>query len=208
MATHVCGGASLKCTMGSSPGKLLVTPQNKIMISGQYQANIADSVSMTNIQAFGLCQSLANPTVAAATAANLGVLHPMPCIPNPTGMWSIIDAKTKLAGQPALFDQAQLPCMWAGMITISDPGQQKQKTGAKPINVPIHKIDILRMYWIDNFGYENSYVAAGHIYNMYFETNAKANDIVTVSVEKDGEVKEYHCTVDENGLGLILNMDF
>ena len=73
--------AQLMCTMGMAPSVLAVLPKNKTMCGKQVAANIMDNIPMTNIMPFGMCISPANPTVAAATAAALGVLTPMPCIP-------------------------------------------------------------------------------------------------------------------------------
>ena len=46
-----------------------------------------DDIPMTNIMPFGMCQSLGESEVAAATTAALGVLTPMPCIPNTPAPW-------------------------------------------------------------------------------------------------------------------------
>ena len=51
-------------------------------------ANIMDHIPMSaDIMPFGMCISPSNPTVASATAAAMGVLTPMPCIPNTPAPW-------------------------------------------------------------------------------------------------------------------------
>jgi hypothetical protein len=89
--------------------------------------NIMDHVPITNIPPFGMCQSLANPQVAAATAAALGVLTPMPCVPNTTAPWAPGSPTVLVANQPALNDTSQLMCTWAGVITVSSPGQTSEQ---------------------------------------------------------------------------------
>lgn len=87
MALAVCGGAMLQCSFGMAPSSLMVLPQNKVTnVMGL--ANIMDNKPMVNIMPFGMCSSMANPTVASATAAALGVLTPMPCIPVIPGPWA------------------------------------------------------------------------------------------------------------------------
>jgi uncharacterized protein DUF4280 len=86
-------------------------------------ANIMDHIPMTNIMPFGMCTSPANPTVAAATAAALGVLTPMPCIPATPAPW-VTGAPTVLLGNfPSLDNVSQLMCTWAGLITFVDAGE-------------------------------------------------------------------------------------
>ena len=123
MATYVCSGARMKCTMGSAPSMLTVLPTRTITLAGKPQANISDYQPMVNIAPFGMCKSLANPTVAAATAANLGRLQPMPCIPNTVVPWMPGKPDVLLKGQPALLDNCKLQCMWAGTISLISNGQ-------------------------------------------------------------------------------------
>jgi hypothetical protein len=73
MAEQVVNGAMLKCSMGMAPSSLIVLPAHMVNCNYVPAANVNDYVPMTNIMPFGMCQSLANPTVAAATAAALGV---------------------------------------------------------------------------------------------------------------------------------------
>ena len=70
-----------------------------------------------------MCQLIANPTVAAATAAALGVLTPMPCIPATPAPW-VTGAPTALLGNfPTLDNVSELMCIWAGVITFVNAGE-------------------------------------------------------------------------------------
>jgi len=124
MPYYVCNGARLKCSMGDSQSELgVIHPVKPKYLHGECMANIMDHKSMINIKPFGQCKSLANPTVAAATAANFGRLQPMPCIPNTTSPWMTGKTNVLVKGQPALMNNDKLVCMWAGMIEITDEGQ-------------------------------------------------------------------------------------
>ena len=88
MPNQVCMGAQMMCTFGMAPSALVVLPVGKFTFTDQMpDANIMDHIPMINIMPFGMCMSPANPTVAAATAAALGVLTPMPCIPDTPAPW-------------------------------------------------------------------------------------------------------------------------
>ena len=77
MGLIVCSGAMLKCSFGTAPGSMTVLPANMVQTATPI-ANIMDNIPMMNIMPFAMCQSMSNPTVAAATAAAQGVLTPMP----------------------------------------------------------------------------------------------------------------------------------
>jgi hypothetical protein len=123
MAKQVVMGAMLQCSMGMAPSSLVVLPANNKQVGDQFAANIMDHVPMTNIMPFGMCQSIANPTVAAATAAALGVLTPMPCIPATPSPWVPGSPTVLIGNQPALNDTSKCMCNWAGVISITNPGQ-------------------------------------------------------------------------------------
>ena len=119
---QICMGAMLQCSFGAAPSSLVVLPVNCVM-TGTPAATIMDNIPIANIPPFGVCSSMANPMVAAATAAALGVLTPMPCIPVTPAPW-VVGAPTVLIGNfPALNDSSKLMCTWAGVIQIVMPGQ-------------------------------------------------------------------------------------
>ena len=123
MGEQVTSGAMLMCTFGMAPGTLTVLPVNRTMVGGNPAATIMDQVPMVNIGTFGMCMSIANPTVAAATSAAMGVLTPMPCIPVIPAPWAPGSPTVMIGNLPALNNSSQCMCAWAGVIQITMPGQ-------------------------------------------------------------------------------------
>ena len=122
MGQFVCGGATLQCSFGAAPGTLNVLPVNKSMTSMPL-ANIMDNKPIVNITPFGMCNSMSNPTVAAATAAKVGVMTSMPCVPVTAAPW-VPGSPTVLVGNmPALNNSSKCMCNWGGVIQIVNPGQ-------------------------------------------------------------------------------------
>lgn len=122
MALQVCMGATLQCSFGLAPSSLVVLPVNQVLTAVP-DANIMDNKPMVNILPFGMCQSLANPAVAAATTAALGVLTPMPCIPVTPAPWAPGSPTVMIRELPALNNTSKLMCAWAGVIQVVNPGQ-------------------------------------------------------------------------------------
>ena len=114
--------ASCLCSFGAAPSTMIVTPVNTTMATIP-AGNTMDNKPIATLPPFGTCMSLANPTVAAATAAALGVLTPMPCIPSLVAPWVPGAIKVLLKGMPALAQTSMLNCMWGGVIQIVSPGQ-------------------------------------------------------------------------------------
>ena len=123
MPMHVCSGATLMCTFGMAPSTLNVLPINRTLTSNMPAANIMDHVPMVNIMPFGMCITPSNPAVAAATAAALGVLTPMPCIPVTPAPWITGTPTVLLGNMPALDNTHTLMCTWGGVISVVNPGQ-------------------------------------------------------------------------------------
>ena len=118
-------GGNLVCTNGTTPAPIKVTSQGKVLTDGQPAATIQDCAPTTNVGPFGMCTSLANPTVASATAAALGVLTPQPCVPAPAGTWIPTASKILIDGKPCLTQDCKMVCAYAGQITVTLPGQTK-----------------------------------------------------------------------------------
>lgn len=123
----VTSGTQLMCSFGAAPSVLNVLPASKVLC-GAPAANIMDNVAMTNIPPFGMCSSLANPAVSAATAAASGVLTPQPCTPVIAGPWAPGSPNVMVGGKPAVNNTCKLMCSYAGVISITTPAQTKTMT--------------------------------------------------------------------------------
>lgn len=122
MGVQVCAGAMMQCSFGAAPSALSVLPTNRVL-TGSPAATIMDNVPMLNVPPFGVCSSMANPTVAAATAAAMGALTPMPCVPATVAPWVPGSPTVMIGNMPALNDSSKLTCMWGGVIQFAFPGQ-------------------------------------------------------------------------------------
>jgi len=118
----------LTCSFGVAPSSLVVLPANKVLASAP-AANIMDNKPIMNVPPFGMCQSMANPTVAAATAAAMGVLTPMPCMPVIPGPWAPGCPTVLVGNMPALTKDCMLNCAYGGVIQIGTPAQMPVQAG-------------------------------------------------------------------------------
>lgn len=123
MGIQVSSGAQMMCTFGAAPSALNVLPVGMVNAGGPAAATIMDNKPMVNIAPFGMCMSMSNPQVAAATAAAMGVLTPMPCLPNTPGPWTPGSPTVLIAGNPALNNSSKCMCAFGGSISILVPGQ-------------------------------------------------------------------------------------
>ncbi len=118
----------LQCSFGMAPSTLTVIVPLRPKCGNMLMATIMDYIPMVNIMTFGMCQSMANPTVASATAAAMGVLTPMPCIPVIAAPWTP-GGQVKIMGQPALINNAKCMCSYGGQISITNPSGSMTVTG-------------------------------------------------------------------------------
>ena len=119
----VVDGAMLKCMFGASPGTLTVTNNQTVKAEGKAVATIMDFAPYTNnISSFGMCQSMMNPQVIAATAAAMGVLTPQQCTPATVVPWlPPAIPPVVVSNLPSFDDSAKCTCLWAPMgISISN----------------------------------------------------------------------------------------
>ena len=122
MGQSTVTGAVMMCSFGVAPATLNALPKSRVMVEGRPAATVTDIAPMVNVPPFGMCTSLSNPSVAAATSAALGVLTPMPCTPMLAGPWKPGAAKTTLGGVPALTSGATANCAFGGVITLQVTG--------------------------------------------------------------------------------------
>jgi uncharacterized protein DUF4280 len=121
MGLLVVTGGMLQCTMGAMPATFAATG---VSVMGGTPGGVITDISMASIPTFGMCMSPANPQVAAATSAAMGVLTPQPCIPVIASPWAPGSLKVTINEVPALDSTSTCMCTWAGMVSVSSPGQE------------------------------------------------------------------------------------
>ncbi len=109
----VTSQALCQCSFGVAPAPLMATTSPTIVALNQPAATIMDLPKIP----FGMCSSPANPTVAAATAAALGVLTPMPCTPMGTP-WIPGSPTVMIGNFPALNNSSKCICGYGGVIQV------------------------------------------------------------------------------------------
>ena len=124
MPQLVVTNAMAMCTFGMAPSSLVFLPTSKVMAMTP-AGNIGDFKPFLNIPPFAMCMSLANPAVAAATAAALGVLTPMPCTPMTSAPWIPVAPTKMIAKMPVIAQPSQQICSYGGVISITFAGQVK-----------------------------------------------------------------------------------
>ncbi len=115
MANPGVMGAVCMCSFGAAPAALPVSSQQTVMTCNMLQATIMDNRPPT----FGMCSNPANPAVAAATAAALGVLTPMPCVPLTVAPWAPGASTVLVCGKPLLNHTSKLICGYGGVIQMT-----------------------------------------------------------------------------------------
>lgn len=121
MPPLMTAGATLACSMGVAPATLLVPVPG--VAATTPVATIFDSIPGTNIPTFGMCLSLGNPAVAAATAAASGVLTPQPCVPATGAPWAPASLSASAGAQPCALSTSMCQCEFGGLITVVAPAQ-------------------------------------------------------------------------------------
>lgn len=120
MALQVALSATLQCSFGAAPSNLVVADA-RVTSDAKLTANIMDFAPITNIPPFGMCSSIANPAVAAATSAASGVLTPQTCVPVIPAPWAPGSPTVLVRGMPALNNTSKCMCTWGGVIQIQMP---------------------------------------------------------------------------------------
>lgn len=123
MAKLVADGATIHCSMGSSPSSLRVV--RPFSVDEHALATVADHAPAVNIMPFGMCRSTANPQVITATAAAQGVLTPQPCVPATSAPWSGGSPHVTIADQAAITESSTCSCQWAGTVSVASAGNTR-----------------------------------------------------------------------------------
>lgn len=115
MPMQVSTGAELRCTFGAAPAEFSASGE---AVTATTPAGTITDVEEENIPPFGMCSAPSNPDVIAAQGS------PVPCVPVLIP-WTPGAERVTINGIPALTDDSECICSWAGVITVSDAGQEQ-----------------------------------------------------------------------------------
>lgn len=121
MPNLVCTGATLQCSMGTTPANFAASG---VQTSAGSPVGVVTDVTAANVPPFGMCMSLANPQVAATTAA-AQVFTPQPCLPVLVSPWAPGSAQVTISEVSALDDASQCTCTWDGVVTVSSQARSR-----------------------------------------------------------------------------------
>ena len=123
MPMKCVSGGMCMCSFGMAPSSLNFLPTDRVLACNMPMGNIMGFAPAVNVLPFSMCMSIANPAVAAATAAAFGVLTPVPCVPVIVSPWIPASANVLCGNFPALNMGDKCMCMWGGIINIIMSGQ-------------------------------------------------------------------------------------
>ena len=129
MANFITNTAVITCSQAVPPGKtqLNVLPSQN-SANNKPIATVMD-IMPANIPTFGMCNTEANPAVAAATSAASGVHTPAPCLPNVVGPWMPGSPTVTVGPYKALTKDSKCTCAFTGQITIEVEGATTASVG-------------------------------------------------------------------------------
>lgn len=125
MPEFLTTGCVLTCSFGAAPSAFIALelPGKPVIEGALTTATIMEIVPFDNILPFAMCSSLANPEVATATSAALGVLTPMPCVPVVPDPWDPPSANVFFEELPLATVESKCMCTWAGEISVDSPAE-------------------------------------------------------------------------------------
>jgi len=122
MGVLVATGAQVECSFGDMPGVFIASAER---VAATAPAGVITDVEDENITPFGMCSAPTNPEVITATAAAGGTeLVPVPCV-TVLSPWAPGAVGVTINGVTALDDESDCLCAWAGVVSVTDPGQER-----------------------------------------------------------------------------------
>lgn len=115
MGQIITSGSMMTCSFGMSPCPFQAISASTVL--SKTPVGTIQDTSLASIATFGMCSSLSNPSVSAATTAALGVLTPMPCLPLISGSW-FPPQKILVKGSPILTSDSKCICAYGGNISF------------------------------------------------------------------------------------------